>query len=251
METLATIVRANLKAINTADSPLYDAILENAVLLAPPPFAENQFGRRYFELARNSDWFANSLVANAALEGYGATQIWKFSNRVASDEYAAAVRQHARDESRHSTLFIAMLRMVFPGATIDEDTETALAGMQPRFALKEPPVAKRPEAELMSGDLLLDELIQVHITEIRALVLQYLLRSALLAYARPPHDHRLERMSARLIRDESRHIGYTARIFEKEAREGSREFLFDAFHSRLRDFNDLTMIELEREAVVL
>jgi hypothetical protein len=251
MGTLPSLVVSSFQAIGAPECPTYEAILEHAVATAPPPFAINSFGRRYFQLATQADWFANSLVANAALEGYGAQQIWKFSNRIANDSYAQAVRKHALDESRHSTIFVAMLNMVFPGAVIDQQTEDELQAMQPRFALKAPPIVKSSDAELCEGEVLLNELIQVHITEIRALVLQHLLRSMLLAYAKPPYEHRLERMSSQLIRDEARHIEYTARIFEREAQSGAREFLFDTFTERLRNFNHLTLIELEREEVVL
>lgn len=247
METLADIVTNTLRTIGLPERPIYESILRHAVISAPPPFAEKCYGRQYFHLATKADWFANSLVANAALEGYGARQIWKFADRISNDSYADAVRVHASDESRHSTMFVAMLQMVFPGASIDTMTQDALDAMQPRFAIRTPPIIKRPQSELLSGERLLDELIQVHITEIRALVLQYLLRSALLAYAKPPHEHRLERMSSLLIRDEARHIDYTARIFEQEACAGSKEFLFEAFTDRLRDFNALTLVELERE----
>jgi len=250
VDSLATIVTSHLRSIGVAECPAYEAILQHAVKCAPPPFALNSFGRRYFELARAADWFAHSLVANAALEGYGAQRIWQFADRVADDSYAEAVRQHARDESRHSTIFVAMLKMVFPGAAIDSESELALSEMQPRFNLS-PPVAQRPGDELMSGPRLLNELIQVHITETRALVLQHLLRSVLLAYAKAPYEHRLERMSSQLIRDESRHIAYTALIFEAEAAKGNGEFMFEAFTDRLREFNDLTYVELEREDVTL
>lgn len=252
MDTLATVVIANLGRINTAKLPLYEAILTNAVDSSPPPFAENWFGRRYFELATRADWFAQSLVANAALEGYGARQIWKFADRVADDGYAQAVRKHALDESRHSTMFVAMLRMVFPGATIDDASDGTLRDLQPRFSSRShPPIQKRSERELYSGARLLDELVQVHITEIRALVLQYLLRSALLAYAEAPYRSRLEKMSSSLIRDESRHIEYTAKIFEVEAQKGNAELLFSTFSERLAEFNDLTLLELERDDVTI
>lgn len=252
METLADIVTQNLRAIGLPPHPTYEQILKHAVDFAPPPFAQNWFGRRYFELARKAEWFANSLIANAALEGYGATQIWKFSNKVDNESYASAVRKHALDESRHSTIFIIMLKLVFPRAHMDTATAKTIDELQPHYSAKShPPIEKAPDGELYSGDRLLHELIQVHITEIRALVLQHLLRPTLLAYSPSPARDRLDALSRSLIRDESRHIEYTAEIFEAAAANGHKDFIFQSFESCMREFNDLTMIELEREKVTI
>jgi hypothetical protein len=252
MQTLADIVIENLRAIGLPQHPIYEEVLTHAVITAPPPFAENWFGRRYFELARSAEWFANSLIANAALEGYGSTQIWKFSNKVDNDAYAAAVRKHSLDESRHSTIFVTMLKLVFPGAHIDTDTAKNIDDLQPHYSAKShPPIEKAPEGQLYRGERLLHELIQVHITEIRALVLQHLLRPTLLAYSPSSARNRLDALSRSLIRDESRHIEYTAEIFESEAAGGCKDFIFASFESCMREFNDLTMIELEREKVTI
>jgi len=252
MQTLANIVTENLRAIGLPQHPIYEDVLTHAVNVAPPPFAENWFGRRYFELATKAEWFANSLVANAALEGYGATQIWKFSNKIDNESYAAAVRKHSLDESRHSTIFITMLKLVFPGAHIDADSAEAIEKLQPHYSPKShPPIEKAPDGEMFSGERLLHELIQVHITEIRALVLQHLLRPTLLAYSPSSSRNRLDALSRSLIRDEARHIEYTAEIFEGAAESGHRDFIFQSFEACMREFNDLTMIELEREKVTI
>ncbi len=252
METLADIVVENLRAIGLPRHPTYEDILSHAVISAPPPFAENWFGRRYFELARKAEWFANSLIANAALEGYGATQIWKFSNKIENESYASAVRKHALDESRHSTIFVTMLKLVFPGAHIDSDTAKTIDQLQPHYSAKShPPIEKSPDGEVYCGERLLHELIQVHITEIRALVLQHLLRPTLLAYSPSSSRNRLDALSRSLIRDEARHIEYTAEIFEAAAASGHKDFIVESFESCMREFNDLTMVELAREKVTI
>lgn len=252
MQTLADIVTENLRAIGLPQHPIYEEILTHAVNVAPPPFAEDWFGRRYFELARKAEWFANSLIANAALEGYGATQIWKFSNKIDNESYASAVRKHSLDESRHSTIFVTMLKLVFPGAQIDAATAKTIDALQPHYsATSHPPIEKSPDGEVFCGDRLLHELIQVHITEIRALVLQHLLRPTLLAYSPSSSRKQLDALSRSLIRDEARHIEYTAEIFESAAESGSKDFIFESFESCMREFNDLTMVELERENVTI
>jgi hypothetical protein len=244
---LAGLVAKNLASVGSAPLSGYAAILGHSLKMHEPPFFSRSFGRRYFELARRADWFAHSLVANSALEGYGARQIWMFANRVA--DHAPEIRCHALDESRHSRMFISMLRLVFPGIAIEGDAERELRAMQPGFSVRfHPPIEPVEGISLLRGEALLDELIQVHITEIRALVLQYLLRSVALAYAPSTSHAAIKKLSSLLVRDEGRHIGYTADIFERET-SCNREFLFDAFERRLKEFNDLTLVELERDRI--
>ncbi|WP_151638567.1 hypothetical protein [Noviherbaspirillum aerium] len=248
MNNLASLVMDNLRDITAREYPCYARILDHSFSTAPPPFSMNWFGRRYFELARDPEWFANSLVANSALEGYGATQIWNFSTRMHQDEYIEAVQQHALDESRHSTMFVSMLRLTFPGLTMDARTEERIRQQQPRYSPDQLPEARRLAPEnRMSADDSINELVGVHLTEIRALVLQYLLRSVIEVYAPATAQQRIGMFCASLIRDEARHIDYTARIFEALANEGRADLMVDLFEKRVRGFNDLTMIELERE----
>lgn len=248
MNNLASLVMDNLRDITAYEFPRYARILDHSFCAAPPPFSMNWFGRHYFELARDPEWFANSLVANSALEGYGSTQIWNFSTRMHQDEYIDAVQQHALDESRHSTMFVSMLHLTFPGLMMDAGTEERIRRQQPRYSPDRLPEARRlaPEHRMSSEDSI-NELVGVHLTEIRALVLQYLLRSVIEVYAPASSQKRIAMCCASLIRDEARHIDYTARIFDAIASQGHTDLLIDLFEKRVREFNDLTMVELERE----
>ena len=249
MPFLPNLIASNLRAIKAPEYPIYEKIIQHCYN-DPPPFVQKFYGRRYFELARKSEWFANSLVANSALEGYGSTQIWKFSIEFDDDRYSEALRQHALDKSRHSTMFIRMLELTFPGIKYDAATAATLTKLQPRYTKrKHPPTLKRPREELLIGRAALDELIQVHITEIRALILQYLLRPVLLTYAPEMNTATLTSASDVLIRDEGKHIRYTAEFFEEAAGAGEEEFLLEAFSFRVREFNELTLEELEREEI--
>jgi len=251
MSFLADFVLENLAVAGQPVSPTYARILQHCYA-EPPPFARAFFGKRYRELARNAEWFANSLVANSALEGYGATQIWKFASHLENQRHAAAVRQHSLDESRHSTMFIRMLDLTFPNIELDAGTRDRLEGLQPRYtAARHPPIVAPPTDQLKAGRDALTELIGVHITEIRALILQHLLRPVMLTYAPNTSQRVLTRASDVLIRDESRHIGYSAAFFEEAARAGDEDFLFETFASEARVFNDLTLEELARDQVEL
>lgn len=247
MNHMTALVKSALQDHGHSDTPLYTRMLDHAFSTASPPFGDAWFGRAYFQLARDKEWFANSLVANSALEGYGSQQIWKFSNKLADDKYIAAVRQHSLDESRHSTMFVSMLHLTFPGIAIDDVAAKRISEQQPRLGPGNlPPDERLPAHECLSEEAALNELIQVHITEIRALVLQYLLRSVIRVYTPSQNLPRMEMFTGSLIRDEAAHIAYTAAIFEKAATQ-HQDLLMQLFEDRTKDFNDLTMIEFERE----
>lgn len=250
---LAAQVVQEMKGKSRAACPLYQEIMEHVLSRYDPVFAKDSFSKKYAELAADPEWFANSLVANAALEGYGAEQIWKFSNTLDSDEYAQQVRQHALDESRHSTMFISALDLVFPGLrqASGKDVQVQIAALQPRYSqYKHPEIIKSAlEDRLFEVDSI-KELIQVHITEIRALVLQYMLRNVMLAHAPKENAQRLVRISDSLIADEGRHIYYSARIFENYA-ASNRDMFFHYFEFYMQRFNELTLEELSREELEL
>jgi hypothetical protein len=250
MHHLTELVTSNLGQICAPNYPRYHSFLENAFSTNPPPFAQNWFGRRYFELARNKEWFANSLVANSALEGYGATQVWNFSRKIDIELIAKEVQKHALDESRHSTMFVHMLNFTFPEIEFEKKTWKKINDQQPRYTKHRHPSKEKLSADnLMHGESLLNELVQINITEIRALVLQFLVREIILAHSPESSKKRLDKMTRTLIHDESAHIEYTAKIFEQAANMGHGEFLYQTFEDRVSDFNDLTLLELSREKV--
>lgn len=147
-------------------------------------------------------------------------------------------------------MFIRMLELTFPGIAIDAATRDRLQALQPRYSSRHHPPEMTPSpGEGTHGSDAIVELIGVHITEIRALVLQHLLRPVILAYAPPSALTVLTRCSDVLIRDEARHIGYSARFFEEAAADGHADFLFETFAREAAEFNTVTMEELERDKV--
>lgn len=281
-----------------ARRPHWESMLTHALETEPAVFARPAFSDYYRDLAANADWFADSLIANACLEGYGSQQILLFANRLADAEHAQLARRHALDESRHATVFVLALDLVFPGllASQDEQVRAQVRAMQP--FMKEAdiqsgrhdstiaaanqtspyaasPYAASPEAEspeaafpcaasneaksseaapsdamLSPADAIAD-IIQIHLTEIRALVLQDLVREAFMRHAPPAHLQRLMRISDRLIADEGRHIAYCADIIEQAALQTTHASsqLHEAFALHMRNFNNLTRDELERQCI--
>lgn len=250
MSAIHGLVVRSLRAIGATPHPDYEEALLCAFEAHPPVHEKSSFGRHYFNKARDKVWFANSLIENARMEGYGSEQIWKFSNRLVDPDYVKKVRQHSLDESRHSKMFVMMLGIVFPRALEDEALRAAVEGLYPGFTAKSPPPTEDvPPALRIGGEEALDELIQVHLTEIRAIVLQHLLRSAILAHTPPASQQQIQNFMGSLIRDEARHIEYTAGLFEDAIREGRRDFVFSTLAARQSALNDLTYEELERDQI--
>lgn len=259
MHTDAPLARRVLDVLShcgAAKRLQWESMLRYALQMHPPVFATEAFGNRYRELARCADWFADSLVANACLEGYGAQQILAFSRCLSHPQHAEMARQHALDESRHASVFIRMLDLVFPGLLESQTPliQQQVHEMQPFLSDQNTIAATLPlENEYLPPALALAEIIQVHITEMRALVLQDLVREALLQHAPATNHARLLRISDHLISDEGRHIAYCADIIDAAAanRLDTSEALHEAFATHLRNFNELTLDEMERQAIEL
>jgi hypothetical protein len=94
----------------------------------------------------------------------------------------------------------------------------------------------------------MEELIQGNFTEIRALILQLLLRPVMQAYAPPEHREKLLRVSDRLIHDETKHIEYSARFIEKYAQE-HREWVRATMLDMMKLVNDVSLAEVSIEGV--
>ena len=88
----------------------YKTVLRTACEIHPPPHGMAWYGNLYRQFARNAEWFANSLMGNAAEEGTGSREVWEFSQGRDNQEFAKLVRNHAIDESRHN--YLAVLRQL-------------------------------------------------------------------------------------------------------------------------------------------
>lgn len=79
-----------------------------------------------------------------------------------------------------------------------------------------------------------------------------MVRDALIQHSPDTNIKRLMLFSDSLIKDEARHIKYSAEIFENYAsRDNNKDFFYQMFEDRLRDFNELTKEELDREEIDL
>ena len=227
----------------------YALFLREACETHPPPHGMAWYGNTYRQLVRKADWFAHSLLINADKEGYGARQLWKFSVRMENTALADAVRRHSMDESRHSRMFLGVLDQLFPSA-LEADFRRQLRELSPGYTVREhPPTELAAPEERLHERRVMDDVIQGNFTEIRALILQLLLRPVLQAYARPEDRERMRRVSDVLIRDEARHIEYSSHFIERYAAEGNREWVRATMIDRMKSVNDVSLAEVSVEGV--
>jgi hypothetical protein len=216
----------------------YGRALRAACALSPPPFGSAWYGERYRYYAADPSWFANSLIANAAKEGEGSSSLWNLSSRISDKDVAELVRLHAIDESRHARFYISLLKLTFPELLQEIQTEQ-FSSLSPGYTIRHCP----EPAESSSEEQVLDELIQMNIGEVRTLIHQLLMGPVIVLHSPPNCRRRMQALMDGLGRDERIHIGYTARLIDVAAKKSPR-LIYGLMERRVRDFNELTLVEV-------
>ncbi len=251
MNNVSELAISYLQLYNCQTFEGYTAFLREACEIHPPPHGMAWYGKLYRQFARKAEWFANSLIINADKEGFGARQIWKFSRLIENQDFAELVRGHSMDESRHSKMFLKMLDILFP-TEMEADFRSQLNALSPEYTKNShPPIEPAAPDQVMDEPNIIDELIQVNLVEIRALVLQLLLRPVLLAYVRPEDRPKLTRMSDGLIHDETKHIEYSAYCIEEYIKRGNSEWVRQMMIDRQASVNQMCLEDVELEGIVL
>ena len=251
MNTLSNLVASYLSKFGYNNLEIYQKILRETCEVHPQPYSQSWYGKQYRELAIKPNWFAKSLIINANMEGYGATQIWAFSQIAGNEIYAEHIRSHSIDESRHSKMFVMMLEMMFPDVAKEIGMENLLS-LSPGYTKSNHPSKKAPkDGNILSEANTVEELIHINLIEVRAFILQMLLRPVLLAYSAKENRKKLSAMSNRLIQDEIKHIAYSASCIEDFARNGNQDFVRASMINRQAQVNDETLEELELEGIAV
>lgn len=230
-----------LEALGDAQLPFYRKALQRACQQSPPPYGHRAFSERFRRSATDPSWFAALLVSNVDLEGYSAAQLWSYARSVEAPSTAQKMRTHAADEARHSRLFARLTFTLFPHLDVPANRHR-LASMAPDFSR-----AVEDAAQQRTFDELLDSVLLINLHEVKALILERLLRPLLCAYAEPESQQGILRIADRLILDEVEHIRYTAQLIERAAAEGYGDYITEA----MRDFQEvLSAVTLDEVAQI-
>jgi hypothetical protein len=243
MNIVAELTVQALRPLGGEAWATYRQALTEACRRSPPPFGSRGYGEIYRDAATDPYWLAGSLLANAAREGEGAGQLWDLAACTADAALAGQIAAHAIDESGHARAYVALLDLTFPGAA-DDALHARLATLSPGYTRASPrtPHAGSPFARPAT----VDDLIQMNIAEIRTRVHHLLQRPMLLAHCAPDRRRRLLRILDALLRDETRHIAYTAALIEAAARSGEATRVKRLMAERVADFNAITNDEVGR-----
>lgn len=221
--------------------PRYERSLARACAENPPPFGMAEYGDLYRESATDAGWLAISLLTNADREGDGAQRLWSLAACTQERSLSAKLKQHAIDEAKHARMYLRLVDLVFEGA-VDSDFRKELDALSPGYtgASVPEPKADSPFARSVT----VDDLIQMNIAEIRTTVHHLLQRPMLLLHCPRDRQPQLLKSLDLLLRDEVRHVLYTAELIEGDP-TSARE-IAELFAQRVGDFNDVTRAELDR-----
>jgi hypothetical protein len=228
------------------DCPRYFAALEEAVHDEQPPFDGVAYAEVYREASVSAAWMAVSLMTNAEREGDGAQRLWSLAACTDNAHVQQLLKEHAVDESRHALLYLALLDLTFPGLTAPAFREE-LNQLSPRYSLQQElaPVPGSPYAKKPS----IDDFLQMNIAEIRTAIHHIMQRPAIASHsAGRDTQKRIGAIQDSLLRDELKHVGYTAVLIERLANEKTPSELSRLFHQRFHDFNQITREELKQGA---
>jgi hypothetical protein len=242
------VAKMTLRALAEHGEPLlpaYRRALISACNEFPPPFGTKAYGDLYRKSASDAEWLALSLATHAESEGDGAEHLWDLAASTRDADAARQLQQHAIDESRHSRAYVTLLDLVFPGA-VERDVLRQLHGLSPSLTKATPLRAKPGSSYAHSATV--DDFIQMNIAEIRTRIHHILQRPVLMKYCKAERRERVRRILDSLLLDETRHVAYTARLIEREARETGADVV-GLMRERVKDFNAITDDEVGRRTL--
>jgi len=224
------------------DLGIYSDSLTNAFESVKPIFTSPRYAEFFWHCATSvPGWIPQVVLGNAAKESEGSEKLFRIWQQVDYNrEVEEAVLRHAKDESRHSRLFLELTRIAFPDSPVCTDIG--------RLDRELPDVRKREGRKCLprlDENQLIDSLVQINIGEIRTRI--HVLFFAPVIHELAPREsrERVKNILFGLVHDEVRHIGYTATLMERWARTGDRQRIHDLYRSRLAEFSRITVAETE------
>jgi hypothetical protein len=228
-----------------AECPIYFEALARALEEEPPPFDTAVYADIYNSASVSGQWMAVSLITNAEREGDGAQRLWSLAACSDDAEVQRQLKYHAVDESRHALFYLSLVDLTFPGR-VDPAFRQELNKLSPHYSLRQElhavegsPYAKKPT---------IDDFLQMNIAEIRTAIHHIMQRPAVSRHCSADHQARITSIQDVLLRDELKHVSYTAVLIEGIAQNYTMDQVTSLFCRRFRDFNQITLEELGDKA---
>ena len=224
------------------DLPRFTDIVRKAFRESDPVFFRERYSEFFFKCASTiPGYIGNCVVANADKESEGSSGLFALWQGAAAN---AAISKdllfHAKDESRHSKLFIEMSGLAFPWQFSQESCRSKRSEL---FTIT-PEMIASGQKQMRDEDLM-DHLVQMNMGEIRTRLHVAMLAPVIFAFTPADNKPRVKQILEGLVLDEIRHISYTARFIEAWCDEGATQRIADLYNRRLRDFHRLTVEQTE------
>jgi hypothetical protein len=235
-------VLAAIREFLNADFPHYTETLQAAFSEVDPLFIRPKYSSFFWHCSTTvPGWLPHVLLASAKAESEGSLELLNFWQCVHNfPEAETWVLTHAKDESRHSRLFIKLINLAYPKFFNKEELTVV------KNSLSVIGKEQTTKSEInIDDDLFMNGLMQVNIGEIRTRLHMHLL--APVFYNMTPKENQPEvgRLLEGLEHDEVRHIAYTVEILETWARNGGAKRMRETYRDRLHVFHRRTLRETE------
>jgi len=231
-----------LKEFSDDDLSMFSVILKDSFKQVSPVFTKPKYVEFFWHCASTvPGWIGEVVLANAEAESQGSKKLldlWK--STIVNKEIEDSILYHAKDESRHSHLFIKLFLIAFPETNSSRGVSKIrdeLTKIDNRDLIK--------DSMTVSDDELLDHLIQMNMGEIRTLVHMHFLGPIIYAMTPKEDKGKVNKILQGLAQDEVIHIGYTSKLIEDWCRDNNYERANHLYKYRLMDFHKLTISQTE------
>jgi hypothetical protein len=227
---VAALVAAALWARPDAPCRGYLRAMQAALGDEPPPFGAVLYAEMQAEAARSGQWVVVALLDKALDVASRARSTWSQAVRGEPAERTLLAR-HAVADSDRVHAYLGLLDQWFPGA-LDAGFRAQLDELSPRYELDRLPAAGGAPPDLVT----VDELVRLHLADLRAAFQHGLWQAALAAHCPPERAAAARRQLADLLRGELDDIAQLAALIEQRAGTGEPAELRAVLARGLRRF---------------
>lgn len=235
-------ILSQLKTYSNDDLTQFTTIFKSSFEDICPIFTKPKYVDFFWHCATTvPGWIAEVVLANADAESEGSKKLvdlWK--STTVNKDIEDAILFHAKDESRHSHLFVKLVSIAFPELNAEGELSVIKDGLtkiHTRDLVK--------DTSSISDYELLDHLIQMNMGEVRTLIHMHFLGPVIFALTPPESKDKVHNILQGLAHDEVIHIGYTSKLIEDWCNDRNYTAAKQLYHSRLMDFHKLTISQTE------
>jgi hypothetical protein len=231
-----------LRGFSDSELTNYSSIVRMSCRSTDPVFFKPRYADFFWKCASTvPGWIADVVLANSEAESQGSAKLlslWQLTqiNKGIEDQ----ILFHAKDEARHSRLFIKLVQLAFPNLKSSAEVNDIKAGL---IKIKSSDLKKK--ADLVTDDLLFDNLIQMNMGEIRTLIHMHFLGPVIYNMSPKENKDQVASILQGLANDEVVHIGYTAKLIEEWCTDNNYDIAEQLYSQRMEDFHAITIAQTE------